>query len=106
MKIIDSLKDLDKLYDTDFNFNKLGILGLEVIIYGVIFVYFGISKILGLDDEGKLKNLVDEYIDELIDEFGTVRKINTERFFKNKQAYYENVLKYVNENRIELLKGY
>jgi len=106
LKIVDSLRDLDKLYDTEFNFSKLGIFGLEILIHGIIFVYCSINKILGFDDEGKYKILVDEYIDDLIVEFGVIRKINTDRFFRNKQIYYENVIKYISENRIELLKGY
>ena len=106
LKIVDSLKDLDKLYDTDFNFSKLGIFGLEILIHGILFVYCSINKILGFDDEGKFKILVDEFIDDLIYEFGVIRKINTDRFYRNKQFYFENVIKYISENRIELLKGY
>jgi hypothetical protein len=76
------------------------------MIHGIIFVYYVINKLLGFDQEGRFKNVVDEYIDALINEFGKMRNMSTERFFKIKQSYYDNVLKYIAENKLELLKGY
>lgn len=106
LKIIDSLRQLDKVYDTEFNFSKVGILGLELLIHGILFIYLSIQKILGFDEEGKYKVITDKFIDELISEFGKVRNISTERFVKNRETYQENVMKFIVENRIELLKGY
>jgi hypothetical protein len=106
LKIIDSVRQLDKIYDTEFYFGKIGILGLEIIIHGILFIYYCIQKVLGLDEEGKFKVITEKFIDELVLEFGKVRNINIDRFIKNKQVYHENVLKYIIENRIELLKGY
>jgi hypothetical protein len=97
---------LDKLYDTEFNFSKMGILGLEMIIHGVLFIYYCIQKILGLDEDGKWKIVTEKFIEELILEFGKVRNMSVERFIKNKQVYHDNVFKFITENRIELLKGY
>lgn len=106
LKIIESVKELDKLYDTEFNFSKIGIFGLETIIHGVLFIYYTIQKILLLDEDGKYKIITEKFLLELIGEFGKLRNINTDRFIKNKQQYHDNVLKYIIENRIELLKGY
>jgi hypothetical protein len=106
LRIIESLKDLDKLSYSEFNFNKLGVNGLEIIIFGILFVYNAIQKILGLDEEGTFKDMVDKYIDNFISDFGKARNINTERFYKNKQLTVDKVIKYIMENRIELLKGY
>lgn len=106
LKIIDSVRQLDKLYDTEFNFCKIGIFGLEVIIHGILFIYYCIQKVLGLDEEGKFKVITEKFIDELVLEFGKIRNINVDRFIKNKHVYHENALKYIIENRIELLKGY
>jgi hypothetical protein len=106
LKIIDSLRQLDKLYDTEFNFSKLGITGMDCILHGVLFVYYAIQKVLNLDEENKYKIITEKFLDEFVIEFGKVRNISIERFFKNKQNYHDNVLKYISENRIDLLKGY
>ena len=62
LKIIESLKILNKLYDTEFNFNctlfnylALGVNGLEILIYGVYFAYFCLNKVLGFDKDNKYK---------------------------------------------------
>jgi hypothetical protein len=106
LKIISCIKNLDKLYDTEFNFSKLGIHGLEIIVYGIYFSYLSIKHLLGFDEEGKYMDYVEKYLDEFINDFGKQRKISTERLFKNKNVFFDQVSKYITENRIELLKGY
>lgn len=106
LKIISSLKNLDKLYDTEFNFSKLGVFGLETIIYGIYVTYLAIQKVLGFDEEGKFKQIVENFIDEFINDFGKERKISVERLVKNRKLLYDNALKYITENRVELIKGY
>jgi hypothetical protein len=106
LKIIESLKILDRVYDTEFNFSKMGIFGLETIINGIIFIYLAITKVLGFDDEGKYKTTVDDFIEKFITEFGKVRNISPERFLKNKQGYFDQINRYINENKLDLLKGF
>jgi hypothetical protein len=106
LKIIESLKILDRVYDTEFNFNKLGIFGLETIVNGIIFIYLAVTKILGFDDEGKHRSMVEDYIEKFITEFGKARNISPERFLKNKQGYFDQVNRYINENKLDLLKGF
>lgn len=106
LKIIENIRDLDKIYDTELNFFKLGVNGLELIIYGIYFIYLAIQKIFLFDEENKFKNITEEFIDEFINEFGKTRNIIVEKFKKNKQMYQDNILKFIIENRIELVKGY
>ena len=108
LKIITSLKELDKLYDSDsdFNINKIGIYGLELTIHGIYFIYFAIQKILGFDEENRFKEVVDNFIEKLILDFGKNRNISIDRILKNKQIYIDNVMKFITDNRIDLLKGY
>jgi len=97
---------LDKIYDTDFNLSKLGVNVLEIIIYGVYFVYFGINKIFEFDSEGKYKKLTEDFLDEIIRQYVSLRNLKSDKFIKNKQIYQDNILKFIIENRIELVKGY
>ncbi len=106
LKIIENIRDLDKIYDTELNLLKLGINGLEIIIYGVYFVHLAIQKIFNFDEENRFKNLTEEFLEEFITEFGRSRKIIVDKFKKNKQNYQDNILKFIIENRVELIKGY
>jgi hypothetical protein len=106
LKIIDSLKILDRVYDTEFNFNKLGIFGLETIINGIIFVYLAIAKIMQFDEEGKFRSTVEDYIETFIKDFAKMKNMSAERFLKSKENYFEQVNRYINENKIDLLKGF
>ena len=102
LKIIENIRELDKIYDTEMNISKLGVNGLEIIIHGVYFVYLSIQKIFLFDEENKFKNLTEEFLDEFIIEFGRERNINVEKFKKNKQLYQDNILKFIIENRINM----
>jgi len=106
LKIIESIRELDKIYDSDLNLSKLGVNGLEIIIHGVYFVYLAIQKIFMFDEENKFKNLTEEFLEEFIVEFGRSRNIIIDKFKKNKQNYQDNILKFIIENRVELVKGY
>jgi hypothetical protein len=106
LKIIDNIKILDRVYDTEFNLSKLGIFGLDSIVNGVLFVYLSITKVLGFEDEGKFKANVDGFVEGFIKEYGKLRNVNVERFLKNKEGYYNQVMRYINENKLDLLKGF
>jgi hypothetical protein len=106
LKMIESIKELNSIYDTDLNLSKLGINGLEIIIYGVYFVYFGINKIFGFDEEGKYKKLTEDFLQEIIRQYSEKRNLQVDKFIKNKQIYQDNILKFIIENRVELIKGF
>lgn len=106
MKIISNLKCLNEVYDTEFNLSKTGLMGMDIIVHGIAFIYYAINKILLFDDEGEYKKVMDRFIEQFITDLGNLRNIAIDQYIKNKQKYYDNVLKYINENRIELLKGY
>ena len=56
LKVMRSLKNLNEVYETDFNLGKIGTNGLEHIIYGIYYVYFCVKIILGLDKNDKYLN--------------------------------------------------
>jgi hypothetical protein len=45
-------------------------------------------------------------LEEIIQEFGKMKKMAVERFVKNKQLYQETIIKYIMENKAELIKGF
>jgi hypothetical protein len=61
---------------------------------------------LGFEDEGKFKANVDGFVEGFIKEYGKLRNVNVERFLKNKEGYYNQVMRYINENKLDLLKGF
>jgi len=120
LKIIESLKVLNKLYDTEFNFNcklknynlALGVNGLEIIIYGVYFAYFCLNKVMGFDKDNKYKvkdmlnkAILENFLENYINEFGKMKKMSVDRLLKNKQLFQDNIIKYITENKAELNKG-
>lgn len=49
LNTIQKVVELNKIYDTDLNFSKFGIRGLEFLITGVLFIRNAIQLLLGLD---------------------------------------------------------
>ena len=49
---------------------------------------------------------MENFLEDLIQEFGKSKKMAVDRFMKMKQTYQENVLKYITENKVELIKGF
>ena len=106
LKVMKCLKNLNEVYETDFNLGKIGTNGLEHIIYGIYYVYFCVKIILGLDKNDKYLNYTRNYIDEFISEWSQTRNIPCDFFIHNKINYEKNVQQYINNNKSQLAKGY
>lgn len=105
LNIIRTVKCLNEVYDTEFNLKKMGIKGMDVVLYGITYVYFAISKILKFDDDKMFRRITEEFFDEFCKDWGKCRNMSTIRFEQNKALYFDTSEKYVNENKVELLKG-
>ena len=106
LKVMKCLKNLNEVYETDFNLGKIGTNGLEHILYGIYYVYFCVKIILGLDKNDKYLNYTRNYIDEFISEWSQTRNIPCDFFIHNKINYEKNVQQYINNNKSQLAKGY
>ena len=106
LKVIRCLKNLNEIYETDFNLGKMGTNGLEHVIYGVYYVYFCVKIILGLDKNDKYLNHTRNFLDELISEWSQARNIPCDIFIQNKLNYEKNVQQYINSTKSQLAKGY
>ena len=106
LKVMKCLKNLNEVYETDFNLGKIGTNGLEHIIYGIYYVYFCVKIILGLDKNDKYLNYTRNYIDEFISQWSQTRNIPCDFFIHNKINYEKNVQQYINNNKSQLAKGY
>ena len=106
LKVMRCLKNLNEVYETDFNLGKIGTNGLEHIIYGIYYVYFCVKIILGLDKNDKYLNYTRNFLDEFISEWSQTRNIPCDFFIHNKINYEKNVQQYINNNKSQLAKGY
>ena len=106
LKVMRCLKNLNEVYETDFNLGKMGSNGLEHVIYGIYYVYFCVKFILGLDKNDKHLNYTRNFLDELITEWSQVRNMPCDIFIQNKIYYEKNVQQYINSNKSQLAKGY
>ena len=105
LKVMKCLKNLNEVYETDFNLGKIGTNGLEHIIYGIYYVYFCVKIILGLDKNDKYLNYTRNFLDEFISEWSQTRNIPCDFFIHNKINYEKNVQQYINNNKSQLAKG-
>ena len=106
LKVMRCLKNLNEVYETDFNLGKIGTNGLEHIIYGIYYVYFCVKIILGLDKNDKYLNYTRNFLDEFISEWSQTRNIPCDFFIHNKINYEKNVQQYINNNKSQMAKGY
>ena len=106
LKVMKCLKNLNEVYETDFNLGKIGTNGLEHIIHGIYYVYFCVKIILGLDKNDKYLNYTRNFLDEFISEWSQTRNIPCDFFIHNKINYEKNVQQYINNNKSQLAKGY
>ena len=106
LKVMKCLKNLNEVYETDFNLGKIGTNGLEHIIYGIYYVYFCVKIILGLDKNDKYLNYTRNFLDEFISEWSQTRNIPCDFFIHNKINYEKNVQQYINNNKSQMAKGY
>ena len=106
LNVIRCLKNMNELYETEFNLSKFGTNGLEHVIYGIYFVYFSLKNILGLDKNDGYLNITRNFIDELLSEWSQKRNMSCDFFIQNKFIYEKNVLQYINNSRGQLSVGY
>ena len=106
LKVMKCLKNLNEVYETDFNLGKIGTNGLKHIIYGIYYVYFCVKIILGLDKNDKYLNYTRNFLDEFISEWSQTRNIPCDFFIHNKINYEKNVQQYINNNKSQMAKGY
>ena len=101
MKIVLNLKNLNEIYDTDFNLSQLGVAGVETIIHGIFFVYYAVSKILKFEDKS-FKEQTEKYVIEFVKEWGQLKNMSSETIINKMKDYEQNVIKYIDENKGEL----
>ena len=106
LRVIKCLKNLNEVYETDFNLAQIGTNGIEHIIYGIYFVYFSLKMILNLDNNGKYLNLTRNFIDELASEWSQMKNMPCDRFIQNKTNYEKNVQHYISSSKTQLGQGY
>ena len=106
LKVINCLKNLNEVYETEFNLAQMGSNGIEHIIYGIYFVYFSLKIILNLDNNGKYLNITRNFIDEITSEWSQMRNMPCDRIIQNKINYEKNVQQYISANKDQLGQGY
>ena len=106
LKVIRCLKNLNEVYETEFNLSKMGTKGLEHVINGVYFVYFSIKIILGLDKDDKYIDVTRNFVDEIATEWSQARNMPCDIFIQNKFNYEKNVKQYITNNKNQLAQGY
>ena len=99
LKVILCLRNLNEVYETEFNMAKVGTYGLEHIIYGIYFVYFSLKMILNLDNKGNFLNITRNFIDELVSEWSQIRNMPCDVFIQNKGNYEKNVQQYISATK-------
>ena len=106
LNTIRCLKNLNEVYETEFNLSKMGSYGLEHVIYGIYFVYFGLKIILSLDKDDKFLKITRNFIDEFISEWSQAINMPCNFFIQNKLNYEKNVIQYINSSKSQLASGY
>ena len=106
LKVINCLKNLNEVYETEFNLAQMGSNGIEHIIYGIYFVYFSLKIILNLDNNGKYLNITRNFIDQITSEWSQIKNMPCDRILQNKINYEKNVHQYISANKDQLGRGY
>ena len=106
LKTINCLKNLNEVYETEFNLGEAGSNGMEHIIYGIYFVYFCLKYILNLDNTGKYLNITRNFIDQITSEWSQMKNMPCDKIIQNKPNYEKNVQQYISASKEQLGKGY
>ena len=106
LKTINCLKNLNEVYETEFNLGEAGSNGMEHIIYGIYFVYFCLKYILNLDNSGKYLNITRNVIDQITSEWSQMKNVPCDKIIQNKPNYEKNVQQYISASKEQLGKGY
>ena len=105
LKVMNCLRNLNEVYESEFHLGKVGTTGMEHIIYGIYFVYFSLKIILNLDTSGQYLNVTRNFIDELASEWSQIRDMPCDVFIQNKLNYERNVQQYISLSKSQLSKG-
>ena len=106
LKVVHCLKNLNEVYESEFNLSKVGTNGMEHIIYGIYFVYFSLKMILNLDVNGQYLNITRNFIDEILGEWSQMINMPCDRFIQNKNNYEKNVQQYIFASKSQLSQGF
>ena len=106
LNIIGNIKNLNEFYDTDFNLSQIGSVGIEIIINGIWFVYYCCLKLLNLNNENKFKNVAENFVEDILKNWGEIKNVSIDKYLKNNNSYQSNIINYINENQNEIFKGF
>ena len=106
LNIIGNIKNLNEFYDTDFNLSQIGSVGIEIIINGIWFVYYCCLKLLNLNSENKFKNVAENFVEDILKNWGEIKNVSIDKYLKNNNNYQSNIINYINENQNEIFKGF
>ena len=106
LNIIGNIKNLNEFYDTDFNLSQIGSVGIEIIINGIWFVYYCCLKLLNLNNENKFKNVAENFVEDILKNWGEIKNVSVDKYLKNNNNYQSNIINYINENQNEIFKGF
>ena len=102
LKVIRCIRNLNEIYETEFNIEKVGSNGMEHIIYGIYFVYFCLKIILNFDSNGKYLDITRNFIDELASEWSQIKNMPCDKFIQNKINYEKNVQQFISASKAQL----
>ena len=106
LKTVGCLRNLNEVYETEFNLGQVGSNGIEHIIYGIYFVYFSLKMILNLDVNGKFLNTTRNFIDDLASEWSQVKNMPCDKFIQNKPDYEKNIQQFISASKNQLSQGF
>ena len=99
LSVIGALSCLNEVYDTDFNLSKVGIEGMEILIYGIYFIYYKVKLDFNYDADEKILEKTRNFIDDLIKNWIKLRKIKFDSVIKQKQIYEQKVIQYISSTK-------
>ena len=105
LKVMNCLRNLNEVYESEFHLGKVGTTGIEHIIYGIYFVYFSLKIVLNLDNNGRYLNATRNFIDGLVSEWSQIRDMPCDIFIQNKANYERNVQQYISLSKNQLSQG-
>ena len=106
LNAIKCLRNLNEVYETDFNLGQIGTNGIEHVIYGIYFVYFSCRTVFDLDNKAKFLTVSRAFIDQFVAMWSKMRNVSGDKFIQNKGNYEQKVQEYVNISKAQLSQGY
>ena len=106
LNVMKCLRNLNEVYETDFNLGQIGTNGIEHVIYGIYFVYFSCRTVFDLDNKAKFLTATRSFIDQFVAMWSKMRNTSGEKFIQNKGNYEKKVQEYINISKAQLSQGY